>query len=345
MTCPRSCPSGSRGGSRRPHSLGDPRPGQRRQRAPHTDARPGRGRPTTASSTTRRRCGSGSRTRASTEPPATPTPGARPPGRALRGRHPRWVSDARGGRGHLRARGPARRLPDRMVVARNGSPLIVGVGERDRMYVALRPGRDRAAHDHRGPPRRRRDRDRDGERLRRTASTSPAPRTNTMTLDVDPTAYDAGELLPGEDAPSSQPPRGGYSADGSTGSSGWPPRWAEHGRPRDRAIRRVKILGCGSATTSARWERRSSRSWPGSRPTRRRPASSVPQPDHQARHPLRRRLAVGETIDTCSPCRRSGAGGPRDRARERRRQRDRPPGIGGRIYLQGPRWPSPRRRR
>ncbi len=58
---------------------------------------------------------------------------------------------------HLRDRGAPPGFPDRIVVARNGSPLIIGVGERE-MHVAS----DLAAlvryTDHRGAPRRRRDR-------------------------------------------------------------------------------------------------------------------------------------------------------------------------------------------
>ena len=66
-----------------------------------------------------------------------------------------------------------------------------------------------------------------------------------------------------------------------------------------RAIRRVKILGCGSAYYVGQMGAALSRSWPGSRPTPRRPASSATATRSSSRtrctSPCRQ---SGETIDT-----------------------------------------------
>ena len=55
-------------------------------------------------------------------------------------------------------------FPDRIVVARNGSPLIIGVGEQGDAR-RLRPRRAGAVHDDGRPSRRRRAGDRDGDRV------------------------------------------------------------------------------------------------------------------------------------------------------------------------------------
>ena len=100
-------------GRDRPHPLGDARPGHRRERPPpHRRRRPGGGRPQrdprqrlrAAGRPRRRRCRAGVRHRHR---------GARPPGRALRRRHPRGQGPRRAGRGRgdLRPGRRARRLP------------------------------------------------------------------------------------------------------------------------------------------------------------------------------------------------------------------------------------------
>ena len=140
-------------------------------------------------------------------------------------------------------------FPDRMVVARNGSPLIVGVGERE-MYVAS----DLAAIVRHTTTVAHLD---DGEIATVTASGFTTYRLDltrtahdTMTLDVDPTAYDAGEhdsFMHKEML--EQPPaarrvlRGRLDERFGTAHLGGLNMDARE----TRAIRRVKILGCGSA--------------------------------------------------------------------------------------------------
>ena len=119
--------------------------------------------------------------------------GARPPGRALRGRHPR-------GKGQRRARGGRAPTGSRSCTSTSPTAWSVATATRPRSSVsgsarctspptlaAIVRHTTTVAHLD------------DGEiatvtaASRRTASTSPAPRTTMMTLDVDPTAYDAGE--------------------------------------------------------------------------------------------------------------------------------------------------------
>lgn len=140
-------------------------------------------------------------------------------------------------------------FPDRMVVARNGSPLLVGVGERE-MYVAsdlaaiVRHTTTVAYLD-------------DGELATVTAGgfttyrgdLTATARTAT-TLDVDPAAYDAGEHdsfmhkeMLEQPGAVEQALRGRLDERFGTAHLGGLNLEARE----VRAIRRVKILGCGSA--------------------------------------------------------------------------------------------------
>ena len=104
--------------------------------------------------------------------------GARPPGRAARDADTLEgkVRDALGrGRGHLRPRGPARRLPrpDR------GGPQRQPADHRRRRQGdvrRLRPGRARPPHHDRRAPRRRRAGHRHGDRLHHVSATATSPR-------------------------------------------------------------------------------------------------------------------------------------------------------------------------
>ena len=140
-------------------------------------------------------------------------------------------------------------FPDRMVVARNGSPLIVGVGERE-MYVAS----DLAAIVRHTTTVAHLD---DGEIATVTASGFTTYRLDltrtahdTMTLDVDPTAYDAGEHdsfmhkeMLEQPAAARRVLRGRLDERFGTAHLGGLNMDARE----TRAIRRVKILGCGAA--------------------------------------------------------------------------------------------------
>jgi len=142
-------------------------------------------------------------------------------------------------------------FPDRIVVARNGSPLIIGVGEKE-MYLAS----DLAALVRHTTTVAHLD---DGELATITAggfTTFRQDLTRTATeaheVDVDPSAYEYGELA-GEprmyteilEQPSSveRTLRGRLDERFGTAHLG-----GLNLEPRElRAIRRVKILGCGSA--------------------------------------------------------------------------------------------------
>jgi glutamine---fructose-6-phosphate transaminase (isomerizing) len=140
-------------------------------------------------------------------------------------------------------------FPDRLVVARNGSPLIIGVGEKE-MHVAsdlaaLVRYTTTVAHLE------------DGELATLTATgfttyrqdLSSVARTATM-IDIDPTAYDTGdhasfmhkEMLE-QPAAAERVLRGRLDERFGTAHLGGLNMDARE----TRAIRRVKILGCGSA--------------------------------------------------------------------------------------------------
>ncbi|WP_182525042.1 glutamine--fructose-6-phosphate transaminase (isomerizing) [Nocardioides dongkuii] len=144
-------------------------------------------------------------------------------------------------------------FPDRIVVARNGSPLIIGVGEKE-MHVAsdlaaLVRYTTTVAHLE------------DGEMATLTAGgfttyrqDLSATSTRPTTLDIDPAAYDAGAALgPGEShmhreiheqpQAAERALRGRLDERFGTAHLG-----GLNMDPREvRAIRRVKVLGCGSA--------------------------------------------------------------------------------------------------
>lgn len=132
-------------------------------------------------------------------------------------------------------------FPDRLVVARNGSPLIVGVGERE-MFVAsdlaaIVRHTTTVAHLE------------DGEIVTLTASGFTTARDTTV-VDVDPAAYDAGEHdsfmhkeMLEQPAAAERVLRGRLDDRFGTAHLGGLNMDARE----TRAIRRVKILGCGSA--------------------------------------------------------------------------------------------------
>lgn len=132
-------------------------------------------------------------------------------------------------------------FPDRLVVARNGSPLIVGVGDRE-MFVAS----DLAAlvrHTTTVAPLE------DGEITTLTSGGFTTAR-ETITLDIDPAAYDTGEhesfmrkeMLEQPEA-AERVLRGRLDERFGTAHLGGLNLDARE----TRAIKRVKILGCGSA--------------------------------------------------------------------------------------------------
>lgn len=145
-------------------------------------------------------------------------------------------------------------FPDRLVVARNGSPLIIGVGERE-MHVAsdlaaLVRYTTTVAHLE------------DGELATLTATGFTTYRSDpgssglsatgrsATTVDIDPAAYDAGEHdsfmykeMLEQPAAAERVLRGRLDERFGTAHLG-----GLNMDPREtRAIRRVKILGCGSA--------------------------------------------------------------------------------------------------
>jgi len=140
-------------------------------------------------------------------------------------------------------------FPDRLVVARNGSPLIIGVGEKE-MHVAsdlaaLVRYTTTVAHLD------------DGELATLTATGFTTYRQDlsttgkaATTVDIDPSAYDAGEHdsfmykeMLEQPAAAERVLRGRLDERFGTAHLG-----GLNMDPREtRAIRRVKILGCGSA--------------------------------------------------------------------------------------------------
>ncbi|WP_109508620.1 glutamine--fructose-6-phosphate transaminase (isomerizing) [Nocardioides speluncae] len=140
-------------------------------------------------------------------------------------------------------------FPDRIVVARNGSPLIIGVGEKE-MHVAsdlaaLVRYTTTVAHLD------------DGEMATITAAgftTFTADRSSThkaaTTVDIDPAAYDAGEHdsfmhkeMLEQPTVAARVLRGRLDERFGTAHLGG----LNMGARETRAIKRVKILGCGSA--------------------------------------------------------------------------------------------------
>ena len=132
-------------------------------------------------------------------------------------------------------------FPDRMVVARNGSPLLVGVGDRE-VYVAsdlaaIVRHTTTVAHLE------------DGEITTLTAHGFTTAR-ETTTLDIDPAAYEAGEHdsfmrkeMFEQPETAERVLRGRLDERFGTAHLGGLNLDARE----TRAIRRVKILGCGSA--------------------------------------------------------------------------------------------------
>ena len=321
-----------RQGRHRPHPLGHPRPGQRRQRPPaHRRRGRRRGRPqrhhrqrrgaAAAAGRPRRRAGLRHRHR-----------GARAPGRALgradtlegRVRDALAAIDGTYGIAVMHAD-----FPDRLVVARNGSPLIIGVGDKE-MHVAsdlaalvrytttvahLDDGelatltatgfttyREDLTHDRQGTPRR---------------STSTPRRTTPATT----TSFMHKEMLEQPDGG-----RAGAARPARRAVRHRPPRRAEHGRPRhpgDPAGQDPRLrLGVLRRPDGRRADRGAGPDPRGRRGGQRVP---LPQPDHRAGHALRRGQPVRR--DHRHPARRPGdppQGRPGDRPGQRRRQRDRP---------------------
>ena len=132
-------------------------------------------------------------------------------------------------------------FPDRMVVARNGSPLLVGVGDRE-VFVAsdlaaVVRHTTTVAHLE------------DGEIATLTAGGFTTAH-ETVTLDIDPSAYDAGEHdsfmhkeMREQPAAAERALRGRLDERFGTAHLGG----LNMGARETRAIRRVTILGCGSA--------------------------------------------------------------------------------------------------
>ena len=219
---------------------------------------------TTASSTTPRRCGSGWPTTGVDLVSDTDTEVlAHLVARSER-RHPRGQG-RRGARPRSRAPTASPSLhadfPDRIVVARNGSPLL-DRRRREGDVRRLRPGRDRPAHHDGRPPRRRRDRHGHGRRLHdvpaRPATASPrtARRPSTSTRRRTTPATTSPSCT--RRCSSSRPRPSGCCAAGST--SGSAPRtsagstWTP-ARPGRSAGSRSSAAA--RRTTSARWAPRS----------------------------------------------------------------------------------------
>ena len=201
--------------------------------------------------------------------------------------------------------------PDRIVVARNGSPLIIGIGDHE-MFVAsdlaaLVRYTTRVAHlddgelatitadgfsTYRGDLTSVR-RDRHRPRPRPGRRTTPASTTRSCTRRC---------------SSSLRPPSGCCAAGWTNGSaprawtaSTWTP--ASCGRSGGS-----RCWAAARRTTSARWARGWSRSWRASRPTRRRPASSATATRSSSRTRSTSRSASPARPSTpCSRCRRSAA--------------------------------------
>ena len=320
-----------RQGRHRPHPVGDPRPGERRQRAPARRHQGRRRRRAQRDHRQRRRAASRAGRRRRRPGLRHRHRGARPPGRPLGGRDPRGQGGrgAGPGRGHLRARGPARGLPgpDR------GGPQRQPADHRHRRQRdvrRLRPGRAGPLHDHGGAPRRRRaghDHGRAGSR--RTARTSarwrgrrPRSRsTRRRTTPASTTSFMHKEMLEQPEA-AERVLRGRLDERFGTSHLGG----LEHGRaraardpPGEGARLRLGVLRRPDGRRAGRGA--------GPDPGRRRGRQRVPlpQPDHRAGHAVRR----GEPVrrDHRHPARGPGdpaQGRPGRRPGQRRRLGDRP---------------------
>ena len=241
-----------RQGRHRPHALGHPRPGQRRQRPPARRRRRATSPScTTASSTTPRRCGTGWPTSGVELVSETDTEVlahliGRSEADTLEGKVSEALAQVEGTYGIAVVHAG---FPDRIVVARNGSPLIIGVGDKE-MYVASDLGAlvrytTTVAHLD------------DGELATVTATGFTTYRQDLSTtaraatkLDLDPADYDAGEHdsfmhkeMLEQPAAAERVLRGRLDERFGTGHLGGLNMDARE----TRAIRRVKILGCGSA--------------------------------------------------------------------------------------------------
>ena len=214
-----------RQGRHRPHPVGDPRAGERRQRAP-ARRHQGRRRRRAQRDHRQRRRAAGRAGRRRRRPGLRHRHrGARAPDRPLGGRDPggQGGRGAGPGRGHLRAGGPARGVPgpDR------GGPQRQPADHRHRRprdVRRLRPGRAGPLHDPGGAPRRRRA---GHDHRRRVHDVPPGPqprwRGAATEVEVDPAAYDAGRArrrsCTRRCSSSPRPPSGCCAAGSTSGSA------------------------------------------------------------------------------------------------------------------------------
>lgn len=217
---------------------------------------------------------------------------------------------------------------DRIVVARNGSPVVLGIGEKE-MFVAsdvaalVAHTRQIVTLD-------------DGEMATlkaddfRTYTTEGSTTTATpTTVEWEAESYDMGghdtymhkEISEQADAVD-RVLRGRIDDRFSTVHLGGLNLDAREAR----GVRRIKILGCGTSYHAGMIGSRPHRgAGPHPRGRRARVRVPLPQPGRGPRHPLRRRLAVRRDLRRAG--RRAGAqaqGRPRPGRRERRRLGDRP---------------------
>ena len=236
----------------RAHPLGHPRRAQRRQRPPAP--RRGRARSpssTTASSTTPPSCAPSSPPTASSSPPR-PTPRSSPTSSPARRPTPWRRRSARRcalvegtyGIAVLHAD-----FPDRIVVARNGSPVVLGIGEKE-MFVASDVAALVSPHPPGRHPRRRRDGHPQGRRLPHVHHRGLPHLRLAETVEWEAESYDMGghdtymhkEISEQADAVD-RVLRGRIDDRFATVHLGGLNLDAREAR----GVRRVKILGCGSA--------------------------------------------------------------------------------------------------